>query len=72
MAVANERVNQKLDGFEIEPYFLQSCPIGGLPSLHHNEIRDLTANLLTEVCHLDDDDDDDDVLTSLMSCCRTS
>ena len=25
-----------------------SCPEGGLPS---NEIRDLTANLLTEVCH---------------------
>ena len=24
---------------------------GGLPSLRHNEIRDLTARLLTEVCH---------------------
>ena len=28
-----------------------SCPKGGLPSLRHNEIRDLTASLLTEVCH---------------------
>ena len=28
-----------------------SCPKGGLPSLRHNEIRDLTATLLTEVCH---------------------
>ena len=28
-----------------------SCPKGGLPSLCCNEIRDLTANLLTEVCH---------------------
>ena len=28
-----------------------SCPKGGLPSLHHNEIRNLTACLLTEVCH---------------------
>ena len=28
-----------------------SCPKGGLPSLRHNEIRDLTARLLTEVCH---------------------
>ena len=28
-----------------------SCPKGGLPSLCHNEIRDLTAHLLTEVCH---------------------
>ena len=28
-----------------------SCPKGGLPSLRHNEIRDLTAHLLTEVCY---------------------
>ena len=28
-----------------------SCPKGGLPSLRHNEIRDLTVRLLTEVCH---------------------
>ena len=28
-----------------------SCPKGGLPSLRHNEIRDLTARLLTEMCH---------------------
>ena len=27
-----------------------SCPKGGLLSLRHNEIRDLTATLLTEVC----------------------
>ena len=27
-----------------------SCPKGGLPSLRHNEIRDLTATVLTEVC----------------------
>ena len=27
-----------------------SCPKGGLPSIRHNEIRDLTATLLTEVC----------------------
>ena len=27
-----------------------SCPKGGLPSFRHNEIRDLTATLLTEVC----------------------
>ena len=27
-----------------------SCPKGGLPSIRHNEIRDLTARLLTEVC----------------------
>ena len=27
-----------------------SCPKGGLPSLRHNEIRDLTTTLLTEVC----------------------
>ena len=28
-----------------------SCPKGGFPSLRHNEIRDHTARLLTEVCH---------------------
>jgi hypothetical protein len=27
-----------------------SCPKGGFPSIRHNEIRDLTATLLTEVC----------------------
>jgi len=28
-----------------------SCPKGGLPSLRHNEIRDLTATLPTEIYH---------------------
>ena len=28
-----------------------SCPRGSFQILHHNEIRDVTANLLTEVCH---------------------
>lgn len=28
-----------------------SCPRGGFTILRHNEVRDLTANLLTEVCH---------------------
>ena len=27
-----------------------SCPRGGFPSIRHNEIRHLTATLLTEVC----------------------
>ena len=35
--------------FSVEHSF--TCPKGGFPSLRHNEIRDLTANLLTEVCH---------------------
>ena len=30
---------------------LLSCPRGGFPSLCHNEIKDLTATLLTEVCN---------------------
>ena len=30
---------------------LLSCPRGGFPSLRHNEIRDLTAKPLTEVCN---------------------
>ena len=28
-----------------------SCPRGGFPIVRHNEIRDVTASLLTEVCH---------------------
>ena len=28
-----------------------SCPKGGYPSIRHNEIRDFTAHLITEVCH---------------------
>lgn len=28
-----------------------TCPCGGFPSLRHNEIRDITADLLSEVCH---------------------
>ena len=28
-----------------------SCPKGGFPSLRHNEIWDLTANLLSKVCN---------------------
>ena len=27
-----------------------SCPAGGLPSLRHNEIRDVLAATVTEVC----------------------
>ena len=27
------------------------CPYGGFPTLRHNELRDTTAKLLTEVCH---------------------
>ena len=28
-----------------------SCPKGGFPILRHNEVRDLTANIMDEVCH---------------------
>ena len=35
--------------FSVEHAF--TCPKGGFPILRHNEIRDLTANLLTKVCH---------------------
>ena len=27
------------------------CPYRGFPIIRHNEVRDLTATLLTEVCH---------------------
>ena len=35
--------------FSVEHAF--SCPKGGFPTIRHNEIHDLTASLLTEVCH---------------------
>ena len=28
-----------------------SCPNGGFPILQHNEVQDLTANLMAGVCH---------------------
>ena len=35
--------------FSVEHAF--SCPCGGFPSICHNDIRDLTAKLLSEVCN---------------------
>ena len=32
-------------------YHALSYPKGGFPTLHHNEIRDFTGNLFSEVCH---------------------
>ncbi len=31
--------------------YLLSCPTGGFPTIQHNELRDLTASMLSEVCH---------------------
>ena len=28
-----------------------TCKTGGFPAVRHNEVRDITATLLTEVCH---------------------
>ena len=28
-----------------------SCPSGGFPIIRHNEVKDLTADLMSEVCH---------------------
>ena len=28
-----------------------SCPMGGYPTLRHNEVRDFTATIMTKVCH---------------------
>ena len=28
-----------------------NCPTGGFPTIQHNELRDFTASLLSEVCH---------------------
>ena len=31
--------------------YILSCPMGGFPTIRYNEIRDVTASLLSEVCH---------------------
>ena len=28
-----------------------TCHMGGIPIIRHNEIRDITATMLTEICH---------------------
>ena len=34
-----------------QPSHAMTCPMHGFPTVRHNELRDLTASLLTEVCH---------------------
>ena len=36
--------------FSVEHALSCICSRGGFPTLRHNEVRDLTASLLTEVC----------------------
>lgn len=38
-------------GSAFSPNHAMICPKGGFPTLRHNELRDLTASLLTKVCH---------------------
>ena len=36
--------------FVIKGFHAMNCPAGGYPTLRHNELRDFTANALSEVC----------------------
>ena len=38
----------QLQGFSVD--HAMNCPTGGFPTLRHNELRDFTAAVLTEVC----------------------
>ena len=38
-------------GHQFNPEHTLSCPAGGFPTHRHNEVRDLLATLITEVCH---------------------
>eukprot|EP00117_Sycon_ciliatum_P023821 scpid87934/ scgid20159/ len=38
-------------GASFTPEHALSCPIGGYPSMRHNDLRDLTASLLKDVAH---------------------
>ena len=42
--------DQCVCGHDLTADHAMSCPTGGLPSLRHNEIRDLLGALLSEVC----------------------
>ena len=37
--------------YKVSLLIILSCPIGGFPIVKHNELRDVTVNLLQEVCH---------------------
>ncbi len=41
-------LNHSRKAFEIDHEM--TCPMGGYLTLRHNEIRDMTAQLLTELC----------------------
>ena len=43
--------NQCICGKQFTVEHALNCARGGFPSIHHNEIRDITADLLSEVCH---------------------
>ena len=38
-------------GASFTPAHTLSCPLGGYPSMRHNDLRDLTASLLKDVAH---------------------
>ena len=38
-------------GHQVTVCHALSCPLGGFPSIRHNEVRDLTAHLLKRVAH---------------------
>ena len=42
---------RKLCGSRFSVEHALSCPRGAFPIIRHNKIRDLTAPVLTEVCH---------------------
>ena len=37
--------------YKVSLLIILSCPTGGFPIVRHNELRDVTVNLLQEVCH---------------------
>ena len=37
--------------YKVSLLIILSCPTGGFPIMRHNELRDVTVNLLQEVCH---------------------
>jgi hypothetical protein len=47
--VGNRRHSVFVTSFTVE--YALSCPFGAFPTIRHNEVRNITAHLMSDVCH---------------------
>ena len=51
MALHHHCYHRTVCGKDFTLSYALNCPHGAFPIIRHNEVRDLTASLMTEVCH---------------------